>query len=226
MDSVIILVFLLFLRLTTPTTILENSEIVYDNSFELQYDPPNGYFSNTALAVHVFVVPDKENLKIYYEVDGNKPTLSSSFATFDKPYIQLTTPFGYGRLRNLTIVAVYESEFGIFRSAQHALHYYVEASARPSSYAFLVPGLESNGAFLGLGIEMNASARAQIVTAGGSVGTGTNEFADFFSYLGIGTYEGQTFPLNLSAIDPQLVGFEGGFAGMSLYRLKFLHLMC
>ena len=52
---------------------------------------------------------------------------------------------------------------------------------------------------------MKAKARAQ--TAGGQ------EFADFYSHLGYGTYANQTHALHLPDIDPDLNGFEGGFAG-------------
>ena len=50
---------------------------------------------------------------------------------------------------------------------------------------------------------MVASARAQAA--------GNQEFADFSTYLGLGTYEPQIQALNLLRIDPDLKGFEGGF---------------
>ncbi len=71
---------------------------------------------------------------------------------------------------------------GYVRSKQHNLHYYVEGSNRPSSYAFLVPGVQSGGYFVGIGIEMNATARAQ--SSGTNAAIGGQEFADFFANLG------------------------------------------
>ena len=41
--------------------------------------------------------------------------------------------------------------------------------------------------------------------------TGSQEFADFFNSKGIGTYSGQIIPLQLTQLDPDLTGFEGGF---------------
>jgi hypothetical protein len=55
-------------------------------------------------------------------------------------------------------------------------------------------------------IESSAAARAQL--AGGQ------EFADFNTSLGIGTYADQMRLLHLPTIDPDLIGFEGGFGGM------------
>lgn len=51
-------------------------------------------------------------------------------------------------------------------------------------------------------LENVASARAT---------TTSQEFADFYSTNGIGTYEGQVRPMKLINIDPDLTGFEGGF---------------
>ena len=69
-----------------------------------------------------------------------------------------------------------------------------------------MPGVESGGYFVRVGIEMSAEARAQL--AGGQ------EFADFATELGIGTYSDQLRLLHLLSIDPDLNGFEGGFTGM------------
>lgn len=52
---------------------------------------------------------------------------------------------------------------------------------------------------------MVATARAQVV--------GQQEFADFYTELGLGTYEKQIQALHLPSLDPDLLGFEGGYAG-------------
>lgn len=41
--------------------------------------------------------------------------------------------------------------------------------------------------------------------------TGSQEFADFFNSNGIGTYLSQIRALQLTQLDPDLTGFEGGF---------------
>ena len=66
--------------------------------------------------------------------------------------------------------------------------------------------METNGYFTRMGIEESAAARAQL--AGGQ------EFADFATELGIGTYANQLRALHLPSIDPDLMGFEGGFSGI------------
>lgn len=68
-----------------------------------------------------------------------------------------------------------------------------------------MPGVETGGYFTRVGIEESAAARAQL--AGGQ------EFADFATELGIGTYSDQLRLLHLPSIDPDLDGFEGGFTG-------------
>lgn len=68
-----------------------------------------------------------------------------------------------------------------------------------------MPGLQGGGYFARLTIESAAAARAQL--AGGQ------EFADFNTTLGIGTYADQLRLLHLPTIDPDLIGFEGGFGG-------------
>lgn len=54
---------------------------------------------------------------------------------------------------------------------------------------------------------MVAVARAQAA--------GTQEFADFFTELGVGTYSSQVTALHLPSLDPDLTGFEGGVPGLS-----------
>lgn len=55
-----------------------------------------------------------------------------------------------------------------------------------------------------MAIEVPSAARAQV--AGGQ------EFADFNTSLGIGTYATQLKLLHLPSIDPELIGFEGAFS--------------
>jgi hypothetical protein len=61
----------------------------------------------------------------------------------------------------------------------------------------------SIGNFVISQMEMAAAARAQ--AAGGQ------EFADFSSYLGVGTYPGQLAHIHLPDVDPELNVFEGGY---------------
>jgi hypothetical protein len=132
----------------------------YDSSITLSYDPPYGFFSSTVLGVYVYC--NEPTATIYVAEDGNFPKIGDA-TTYSRnassPYIQLNTPFGVGRQRTITIVAVVEE--GQKRSLQYKIKYFVEGSDRPASYGFLVPGVESNGTFLGFAIEMNATARAQ-----------------------------------------------------------------
>jgi hypothetical protein len=197
--------------------IVNQTHIPYSAAISLIFDPPDGFVSNTGLGVFVRAIFDIESdIKIYYEVGALEapvvqPTLKSSYATPKSPYILLDTPFKASRNRILTIICVvqYYDELGDiveFRSDPRTIGYVVEASARPYSYGFLVPGVESNGMFIKFGMEVAGKARAQ--TAGGQ------EFANFFTELGKGTYDGQVRPLNLTILDPDLVGFEGGFPGM------------
>lgn len=74
------------------------------------------------------------------------------------------------------------------------------------SYGFFVPGPETQGHFLSVALEMKATARAQSAKG--------QEFADFFSDLGIGTYKTQANSLHLPSLIPglPLLGYEGGFA--------------
>lgn len=185
------------------TSILEDSSIKYHESLTVYYDPPSMATSATALGV--FVRASLPDAKIYYEIYDAKTgyrkiTSSSPYATYASPYIQIDTPYLSPRTRHLQFVAV----LGTKRSSSFNLTYFVEAGSRPYSYAFLVPGLETKGYFLKAGIEMKATARAQ--TAGGQ------EFADFFTALGVGSYKSQVVSMLLQLIDPDLKAFEGGLA--------------
>lgn len=82
------------------------------------------------------------------------------------------------------------------------------------SYGFLVPGVNGGGYFVRITLEMESKARAQL--AGGQ------EFADFNTTLGIGTYQNQLRLIHLPSIDPDLIGFEGGFSSKKKSSLKSL----
>ncbi|RYH14860.1 hypothetical protein EON65_32820 [archaeon] len=188
--------------LATDGSILSDEKYVLLSDFELFHDPPNGHFSPTALGV--FVWSNLDGVKIYYEDSNTSPTIGSSYATKASPYIELDTPFKGSRNRTLTLIGIYtDSDGRLFKSQQLTLKYFVEASARPFSYGYLIPGIESSGYFVQFAMEIKGSARAQAA--------GSQEFADFFTSLGIGTYSNQIQALNLLAIDRDLQGFEGGF---------------
>ena len=80
-----------------------------------------------------------------------------SFITYTTPYIQIDTPFGEGVRRRISLVAVilgpnyeangYPSTI-LARSELLNLVFYVEASSRPQSYAYLVPGIETSGKYI------------------------------------------------------------------------------
>lgn len=169
---------------------------------EVFYDPPNGTDCPTALGIYAWTHYPTAN--IYYDVTGASPTLNSSFVTQESPYLTVVTPFKGLRGRVVSMIAVYTSLEGVtYRSKLYKLHYNVESSSRPNSYAYLVPGVESGGYFIQIRLEEIAAARPQSST--------TQEFADFFAELGIGTYSSQVSPLKLTDMDADLTGFEGGF---------------
>lgn len=183
------------------------SDAIVDSALEvtitLAHDPPNFHSSITVLGV--FVRSSDPDARIYYDDSGNPPTLDSPYCTYDSPHIELRTLFKGSRVRNIAIVAVsYEGPTPIGRSEQYELEYYVEGGSRPYGYGFLIPGVQSGGYFVKFRIEQPASARAQVA--------GSQEFADFFNTLGIGPFDVQLEPLKLTDLDPELSGFEGGFA--------------
>mmetsp|Transcript_8789 Transcript_8789/g.14972 ORF Transcript_8789/g.14972 Transcript_8789/m.14972 type:complete len:537 (-) Transcript_8789:143-1753(-) len=92
----------------------------------------------------------------------------------------------------------------LYRSPEITRNYIVEATERPGGYCFLAPGVDSGGYFARMAIEVPSAARAQV--AGGQ------EFADFNTSLGIGTYATQMKLLHLPTIDRELGGFEGAFS--------------
>lgn len=177
--------------------------IALSSDLILYVDPPNGHTSPTILGV--FARASDVDALVYYEPSDESPTIDSPFITYNTPYIELGTLFKGSRNRTLTMVAVLTDELGTIRSEQITMDYFVEGASRPFSYGFMIPGVESGGYFLRFGMEVAAVARAQV--AGGQ------EFADFFSELGKGTYIDQVDALNLLSLDPDLQGFEGGFPG-------------
>lgn len=183
-------------------------------SINLYIYPDDGFFSPTALGV--FMRAETAEAKVYYTIDGDSPTLSSRFLTYDSPYLHIDTPYLTGRNRTVRAVAAYFWIDGnLYRSEEVVRHYIVEAAARPHSYGFLIPGVEGQGYFLRVGLEMAAAARAQV--------SGKQEFADFNTYLGYGPYSSQLTALHLPSIDPDLLGFEGGFpANVSGGQFGFL----
>lgn len=202
---------------TYGVSILDETTIPKSSDVVLSWDPPDTFVSITGLGVFTrcrYTPEPDADIKIYYEIGAaedsvyQNATLDSLYATNDSPYIALDTPFKASRNRILTLICVIQfvndnKETEKYRSQQVTLNYVVEASARPYAHGFLVPGVESSGMFIKFQLEVAAKARAQ--TAGGQ------EFANFFSYLGKGTYEEQVRPLNLTKLIPDLIGFEGGF---------------
>lgn len=185
---------------TTGTTIEDTLPLLSD--LKVFYDPPNGTDSPTALGVYAWT--HYSTALIYYDVTGASPTLNSSYVSQESPYFAVATPFKGKRGRLVSMIAVYTDLQGVtYRSKLYKLHYNVESRSRPYSYAFLVPGVESGGYFIRIMLEEEAAARPQSST--------TQEFADFFAKLGIGTYSSQISPLKLTDIDSDLTGFEGGF---------------
>jgi len=192
---------LLLLWNPSSGSIVTDPDISLDTDLILYIDPPSGHSSPSAMAV--FARASDPSARIYYDELGRDLFLNGSYLTHNTPYIQLATLFQGSRNRSLSVVAVVTDETGTYRSEFYRLQFFVEGADRPNSFGFLVPGIESGGMFVKFGIEIKATARAQV--AGGQ------EFSDFFTNLGIGTYSTQIAALNLTALDPDLQGFEGGF---------------
>ena len=191
----------------------ETAGILLNPNITIHYDPPPGTVSPTALGIYVW--SNIPTAKIYYTLfSGQFPNINSSHATAYRPYIQVDTPFKAPRNRTINLIAVYTDAKGnTWRSEMVQLHYFVEAAARPYSFGYLIPGVESGGMFVQFQLEVAASARAQAA--------GAQEFADFFSKRGYGTYPNQVQGLNLLRIDPDLNGFEGGFTCKFYPRVFF-----
>lgn len=168
-------------------------------------DPPSGHLSPTGLGL--FARASDINATIFYtiawSVQGstdvmpiqptwNKATkmngINNGIVTgtntyaigYNTPYIQITTPYGMGRNVAVVMIAIGYSQQHLeyYRSGLKTLYYFVEAAGRAYSYGFLVPGPESKGQFISVALEVAAVARAQAA--------GSQEYADFFSYLGSG----------------------------------------
>jgi hypothetical protein len=201
--------------------ILNTTAIQFDPNLELFYDPPSNHSSPSALGV--FVWSSNPSMRFYWNDTSDPPNmkevvpnLDSPYADINHPYIQLDTPFKASRVRKLKIVGVIIDENGnMFRTNLYSLFYYVEAGARPLSYGYFVPGIESGGYFIQIGLEMVASARAQAA--------GSQEFADFSTYLGLGTYDTQIQAVHLPSIHPDLNGFEGGFPCELMISFSLFH---
>jgi len=185
--------------------------VTLDNTLKVFYDPPENSTIPNALGLYVWC--NNKNAKIYYNLDllGNyQPvTFDSEYVDFSAPYIHIATPYQSSRVRGVQLIAVLSNGDGTYkRSALTKLSYFVEGSDRPNSFAFLVPGKNSDGYFLKIAIENKASARAQ--------SAGSQEFADFYADDGVGTYAksvtatAQVSFMRLLDIDPDLTGFEGG----------------
>ena len=159
------------------------------------------YFAPTALTVYARATDS--SARIYYTIDGKDPTFQSSFIAYDTPYIHLINGSSLNLVAFSSLVDVYgHSHFA--RSQQYEIRYYTEASNRPNGYGYLVPGIDTSGIFVSLRLEMNFSAvRAQKPKG--------QEFAEYYSYLGMGPYKDQLQLLPLLEIDPDLTGFEGGY---------------
>jgi hypothetical protein len=226
-------------QMTAAYSWLNHSISLYNptnNPLQLFVDPPEGYFASKALGVFMRCLSakgDSTNTKVYYTIDGDEPTKQSSYTTYEFPYVHIDTPFRVGRSRVFQAVCTEKSIDGNFyRSELITRHFTIEAGSRPkrfspavpvsltlpltSSYGFFVPGVNGGGYFTRVTLEMESKARAQL--AGGQ------EFADFNTTLGIGTYQDQLRLLHLPSIDPDLIGFEGGFSSQSLlsYTLPLL----
>lgn len=185
------------------TPISEQEDIIFTPNHSVMYDPPNGTF--TAHAMFLYVFSNTPSMRFYYDLLGGSPTLSSDYVESDTPYIQVKVPFLGTSDRHVVVVGVIQDEEGqLYRTEQFNLTYIVESYERPFSYGHFIPGVESNGYFLQIGMEMVASARAQAAEK--------QEFADFNTRLGLGTYETQINTIHLPTIDDDLIGFEGGFA--------------
>ena len=200
-------------------TLLQNVHGTIESNFTvlptliLVVDPPDGHSSPAALGV--FARANHPDAIVFFDTNGNSPTFESENRTYRSPFIQLDTPFQASRNRTIAMVAYLEIEnedgtVTVGRSELIRRNYFVEGAARENSFGFLVPGVESGGFFIKFGLEIAAQARAQV--AGGQ------EFANFSSRLGIGTYDVQVAALDLVSLDPDLTGFEGGFPGEQTFR--------
>jgi len=77
-------------------------------------------------------------------------TENSPYVTYDSPYISINTPFGEIPQRTLIVQAVFTDPITQVKtkSLMRNFTYHVEAAARPASFFFLVPGIESGGCLM------------------------------------------------------------------------------
>ena len=191
-------------------SITSSPGVTVDPTLQIFYDPPINASIPHALGLYVWC--NNKDAKIYYNLDALGAllpvTFDNEYVNFESPYIHISTPYQSGRLRIVQLIAVVSSGASYKISSLLKLQYYVEGSDRPNSFAFFVPGVNSDGYFLKVAIENKASARAQ--------SAGSQEFGDFYSKDGIGTYAAtvtatsQASYLRLLDIDSDLTGFEGG----------------
>eukprot|EP01041_Mallomonas_annulata_P005612 gene5612-11329_t len=189
-------------HLSTSYKITPEARISGINSIKLYIDPPNGTFSPTALGAYLWT--NDPHAQIFYSINGSSPNLGSRAINASMPYLHLESP-AQGTWLNLRAMAArYDRDFNqYYISDEISIWYQIESNQRRYSFAYFIPGLASNGNFLRIGMEMEALARAQLI--------GGQEYADFYTFLGIGPYENQLKSLPLLSIDPDLTGFEGGF---------------
>lgn len=198
-------------RLAESKSIIGASGYTLDPTLKIFYDPPLNSSHPHALGLYVWC--NNKDAKIYYNLDAlgtlSDITFDNEYVNFDAPYIHISTPYQSKRERIVRLIAVVANgASGGTRSSMLTLPYYVEGSDRPDSFAFFVPGVNSDGYFLKVAIENKSAARAQ--------SAGSQEFADFYAQDGVGTYNAtvtataQVSYLRLLDIDSDLTGFEGG----------------
>ena len=156
-------------RLTTAAEDAMNA-IQLDPSLTLYVEPEDGYFSEKAMAVFVRCSNPSSEVRIYYELSRtvvgigltfNPLTQESNYRGYDDPYIQIDNPFTEGTRRNIQLQAVFTDAVTLDQRKSEIItrRYFVEAAARPGSFMFLAPGVETGGRFVSVALEMEAAAR-------------------------------------------------------------------
>jgi hypothetical protein len=109
---------------------------------DLYIDPPEGFFSSTALGVFMRCISQKgvsADTKVYYTLDDTEPTKYSPFTTYEQPYVHIITPFRVGRYRLINAVCIEKSIDGnTYRSTVITRHYVIEGAARPLRYEYKI----------------------------------------------------------------------------------------
>lgn len=119
---------------------LNTTQSILSDSYPLKLyiDPPEGYFSPTALGVFMRCISVKgtsTETKVYYTVDGDEPTKIDSYTTYQEPYVHIITPYQVGRSRVFKAVCIEKGIDGnTYRSELLTRHYTIEAASRPSRY--------------------------------------------------------------------------------------------